>query len=112
MSWLFNVRIVLYGSTKFCQLFLVVWNSAADVFVVSFFLTQVSVWIPDGNRSHKVPFNRREETHNKNDLFGIDPLPSKNWNVPSIQSIKEKWEGEKEKIIFQVVAITKMEVCI
>ena len=111
MSWLFNVRIVLYGSTKFCQLFLVVWNSAADVFVVSFFLTQVSVWIPDGNRSHKVPFNRREETHNKNDLFGIDPLYLAKTDCTS-QSIKEKWEGEKEKIIFQVVAITKMEVCI
>ena len=49
----------LYERTeKLCQLF---WwhDSTADVFVASFFLTRVSVWIPDGNRSHKVPFNRR-----------------------------------------------------
>ena len=53
LYWLlFNVRIVRENSEKFCQLFLVVYDSTADVFVVSFFLTRVSVWIPDGNRSH------------------------------------------------------------
>ena len=59
LYWLlFNVRIVR-ENREVLPTFFGWYDSTADVFVVSFFLTRVSVWIPDGNRSHKVPFNRR-----------------------------------------------------
>ena len=54
-----------------------------------------------------------EERHTTKTIFLVLILYlAKTGLYLSSQSIKEKWEGEKEKIIFQVVAITKMEVCI
>ena len=50
----------LYERREVLPTFFGWYHGTADVVVVSFFLTRVSVWIPDGNRSHKVPFNRRD----------------------------------------------------